>query len=651
MCSISGFLTPRFSRSHIQRVNRSLGHRGPNASGIYYNEAQGIAMAHNRLSILDLSENANQPFYSSCGRFVMVFNGEIYNYADLKTKIQVFRREKELMNVKAKNSINKIESSEEDIIVGEQEFKTNSDTEVLVESFAFWGMNMVQKLNGMFAFSIFDQEENILYLFRDRMGIKPLYYYKKDNDFAFSSELKGISTLFEDENLELNQKAIASFLHLGFIGNNETIFKDVRTFPAGHVGIYKDGEFSIMPYWKPEEKVEHKTMLNENQAKKTLKSLIEKSVEKRMISDVPLGTFLSGGTDSSLVTAVASKYTSKPLHTFSIGFKENKFDESKYARRVAENLKTEHHEFILSEEDALDKVTNLTNIYDQPFADSSAIPTLLISEMAKKNVTVALSGDGGDELFMGYGMYNWAKRLENPFNSFFSPILREGMKLHPKNRVKRAAYLFEKHSNRQSHIFSQEQYLFSEKELNTLLKTPFQQKEIFKSEKLSLKRELSAVEGQAFFDLRNYLKDDLLVKVDIASMFHGLEVRVPLLDHRIVEFALNLDETLKIKKRNSKYLLKEVLYDYLPKSLMNRPKWGFSIPLAGWLKNELKPMVEQYLEESLVEAAGIVNYNEVVKILKKFEKGHDYLYNRIWVLMLLHKWMFENGRIKHQPVE
>ncbi|UZR95781.1 asparagine synthase (glutamine-hydrolyzing) [Chondrinema litorale] len=633
-------------------MNRSLGHRGPDASGIYFNEAQEIALGHNRLSILDLSEHANQPFYSSCGRYVMVFNGEIYNYADLKNKIQVFRREKELMNVKSKNGMTGGNLEDGNILIGEQEFKTNSDTEVLVESFAFWGMSMAQKLNGMFAFSIFDQQEKALYIFRDRMGIKPLYYYHKDGDFVFASELKGISSLFEDEPLELNNNAVSSFLHLGFIGNNETIFKDVKAFPAGHVGIYKDGDFNIMPFWKPEEKVERQTMSNEGQAKKTLRSLIEKSVEKRMISDVPLGTFLSGGTDSSLVTAVASKFVKdQTLNTFSIGFKESKFDESKYARSVAEKLKTEHHEFTLSESDALEKVVGLTSMYDQPFADSSAIPTLLISEMARKKVTVALSGDGGDELFMGYGMYNWAKRLQNPLNSFFAPVLREGMKLHPQNRMKRAAYLFEKHSNRQSHIFSQEQYLFSERELSNLLKTPYQKKDIFKQEKLNLKRELSAVEEQAFYDLRHYLKDDLLVKVDIASMYYGLEVRVPLLDHRIVEFAVNLDESLKMKKGASKYLLKEVLYDYLPKSLMDRPKWGFSIPLGNWLKNELKYLVDQFLEESLVEAAGIVNYKEVSSLLQKFEKGHDYLYNRIWVLMLLHKWLFENGRIKHQPVK
>jgi len=637
MCSISGFISPKFSRSHIQRMNRSMSHRGPDAGGIFFNEAQNVALAHNRLSIIDLSDGANQPFYSSCGRYVTVFNGEIYNYADLRNKVQVFTKEKEALNAKSKNL---------EVITVDKAFSTNSDTEVLVEGFALWGMNMAQKLNGMFAFTVYDQLEETLYLFRDRLGIKPLYYYQNEKDFAFSSEIKGFTNLMPDENLPLNKKAIWSFLHLGYINNNETIYKDIKVFPAGHVGVYKENNLKIIPFWQAQEKIEPTVVTDERQAYKSLKTLIVKSVERRMISDVPLGTFLSGGTDSSLVTAVAADLNPQQLKTFSIGFKESKYDESKHAKKVAEHLKTEHHELILSETDALERISALTSIYDQPFADSSAIPTLLVSEFARKHITVALSGDGGDELFMGYGMYNWAKRLDNPLIKAFSPLLKAVLQLHPSNRYKRASNLFQKHSNTQSHIFSQEQYLFSELELEKLLK---QNKSINTSiiEYDSFKRQLSKQEQQAFFDLTHYLKDDLLVKVDMASMQTGLEVRVPLLDHRIVEFALNLDQNLKVKDGTSKYLLKQVLYDFLPKSLMQRPKWGFSIPLEKWLAKDLRPLINQYLEESLVEAAGIVNYAEVKKLINNFDKGQHYLYNRIWVLILLHKWLFENGRVVH----
>ena len=637
MCSISGFVSQNFSRSHIQRMNRSMAHRGPDASGIFFNEAQQVAMAHNRLSILDLSENANQPFYSSCGRYAMVFNGEVYNYADLRAKIEVFSREKAILNAKSKNI---------EVVTENKLFRTNSDTEVLVEGFAFWGMNMAEKLNGMFAFAIFDQQDEILYLFRDRMGIKPLYYFQKEDDFAFASEIKGLTSLLQDQELPINETAIQSFLHLGYIGENQTIFENIKAFPAGSVGIYQNKQLKILPYWQANNKITERTLSDETNAKKSLKALIEKSVEKRLISDVPVGTFLSGGTDSSLVTAMANKLHPNKLKTFSIGFKENKYDESKHAKKVAEHLKTDHYEFILSHDEALEQVANLTNIYDQPFADSSAIPTLLVSKHAKKHVTVALSGDGGDELFMGYGMYNWAKRLENPLIKTLRPLLKTGLAMHPNHRYKRAASLFQKHTQTKKHIFSQEQYLFSESELNGLLKKPNQE---FNTEKPSLerKRELSTVEQQAFFDLTHYLKDDLLVKVDIASMQHGLEIRVPLLDHRIVEFALNLDQNLKIKKGAHKYLLKQVLYDYLPQSLMERPKWGFSIPLDEWLGKELRPLIDQYLEEGLVEAAGIVHFSEVKKLISRFDKGHKYLYNRLWLLILLHKWLYENGRISH----
>ncbi len=637
MCSVSGFISPNFSRSHIQRMNRSMAHRGPDAGGIFFNEAQYVALAHNRLSILDLSENENQPFYSSCGRYVMVFNGEIYNFADLRNKIEVFSREKAELNAKSKNI---------EVVTEDKLFKTNSDTEVLAEGFAFWGMNMAEKLNGMFAFTIYDQEEEALYLFRDRMGIKPLYYYQRDDDFAFASEIKGLSSLLLDRELAINQDAIQSFLHLGYINNNQTIFKEIHALPAGCVGIYKDKQLKIIPYWQAEDKIAADTLGDEKTAKKSLKTLIEKSVQKRMISDVPIGTFLSGGTDSSLITAIANKFHPSKLKTFSIGFKEAKYDESKHAKSVAEHLKTEHHEFILSHDEALEKVADLTAIYDQPFADSSAIPTLLVSHYAKKHVSVALSGDGGDELFMGYGMYNWAKRLQNPFVKAVRPLLKTGLSMHPNHRYKRAALLFQKHSESKSHIFSQEQYLFSEAELGKLLKSakkPTRTQDSFNK----LKRNLSAVEAQAFFDLTNYLKDDLLVKVDIASMQSGLEVRVPLLDHRIVEFALNLNQKLKLNKDSSKYLLKQVLYDYLPKQLMERPKWGFSIPLDEWLGKELRPLIDQYLEESLVEAAGIVHFSEVKKLITRFDKGHKYLYNRLWTLILLHKWLYENGRINH----
>ncbi|WP_020532814.1 asparagine synthase (glutamine-hydrolyzing) [Flexithrix dorotheae] len=645
MCGIAGFLSMDYSRENLQTFTTSLKHRGPDAEGLYFNEKDGIGLGHQRLSILDLSEGANQPFESSCGRYLIVYNGEVYNFQELKNQVLAFKNQKKpFQTPESQNQ----ENSEEIAVGDELEFKTSCDTEVIIESFALWGPSMVSRLNGMFAIAIYDKEEKKLYLFRDRLGIKPLYYFQEGNNFIFSSELKGFKKILPKGALTLNKQAIGDFLHLGYIPGNHSIYEKINKFPAGHFAIIESGDIKLLPFWEPDTKIANKVFSEEDKAKKNLKSILESAVEKRMVSDVPLGTFLSGGIDSSTVTAIAQNLSSQPIKTFSIGFKEAKFNESQYAKEVAKALKTDHHEFILSEDEAILQVENLLNIYDQPFADSSAIPTLLVSEMAKKHVSVALSGDGGDELFMGYGMYNWAKRLDNPMLKSFRPIIHTYLKYSGSQRNKRASSLFDFNSNTdlKSHIFSQEQYLFSHKELtNNLLTDKYKNEKRFKAKFEISGRILDIQEEQAFYDLKNYLKDDLLVKVDMASMHHSLEVRVPLLDHRIVEFALNLDSQLKVKKGSSKYLLKEVLYSYLPKSLFDRPKWGFSIPMGSWLKNQLLYLIEKYLDKNVVVQFGIVRPEAVEKLKEDFFNGADFLYNRIWALIILHKWLMENDEI------
>jgi asparagine synthase (glutamine-hydrolysing) len=359
-----------------------------------------------------------------------------------------------------------------------------------------------------------------------------------------------------------------------------------------------------------------------------------------MISDVPFGTFLSGGIDSSTVTAIAQNISNQPIKTFSIGFKEAKFNESEHAKKVSDYLQTDHHEFIVTENDALGMVDKMLSAYGEPYADTSAIPTMLVSKLARKHVTMTLSGDGGDELFLGYGMYDWAKRLNNPLVK----LMRQPIALvlsQMGNRYKRASGVFNYKSNKRikSHIFSQEQYFFGEEELDELLQPEYRQHILFDEDFTHLKRNLSAQEEQSLFDIKHYLKDDLLVKVDVASMQFSLEARTPFLDYRIVEFALNLSEDLKKKNGTTKYLLKEVLYDFVPKKLFNRPKWGFSIPLAKWLKNDLHYLIEKYLSEEMVAKNAIADFEKVRSLVNRFEKGEDFLYNRLWVLIVLHKWM------------
>ena len=616
MCGIAGFYSNNrhFSEADLHQMTNAMQHRGPDAAGFYLNEVQTCGLGHRRLSIIDLSAAANQPMYSQSGRYVMVFNGEVYNFQEIQAKLNIHPR-------------------------------TTSDTEIILEAFEKKGVEFVHLLNGMFAIAIYDIAEHVLYLFRDRLGVKPLYYYHQQGSFAFGSEIK---SLLQPEQvkrtLSVFKPAIRTFLYAGYIPEPHTIYGQINRLPAGSYAIVQGGQVTINSYWKPEERVKPGVISNFQEAKNELKELLTSSVRYRMISDVPFGTFLSGGIDSSAVTAIAQSISSQPVKTFSIGFKEAKFNESEYARKVSEHLKTEHHEFIVTEQDAMDLIDKMMTAYDEPYADSSAIPTMLVSKLARKYVTMTLTGDGGDELFLGYGAYDWAKRLSNPLVQMLRKPIAVALS-QAGNKYKRGAGVFNYKSGarKKSHIFSQEQYFFSEDELDGLVMPGYRAEIIFNEDSGNLNRSLSAAEEQALYDIKYYLKDDLLVKVDIATMQFSLEARSPFLDYRIVEFALNLSEDLKKKDGVSKYLLKEVLYDYVPRQFFDRPKWGFSIPLYKWLKKDLHYLIEKYLDDTLVAKTGVVNPEKVKQLLARFEAGEEFLYNRIWVLILLHKWMNDHA--------
>ncbi|MFT7102106.1 MAG: asparagine synthase (glutamine-hydrolyzing) [Bacteroidia bacterium] len=606
MCGLAGMYSPKgVKRDSLKKMTDVISHRGPDAEGFFIDGSFGLA--HRRLSIIDLSSTANQPMQSSCRRYQMVFNGEVYNYQEIAKELDV-------------------------------NLKTTGDSEVVLEAFAKWGPQMINRLNGMFTIAIFDISEKKLYLFRDRMGIKPLFLYRQNGVVAFASELKAIVALKSELPLTINRSAIPYFLHLGYIPQPLSIYNEVEKFPSGSWAIIGDNRFKIERYWNPNEKISSKVISDEVEAKAQLTDLLKESVKRRLVSDVPFGTFLSGGIDSSLVTALAQNSTSEKLKTFSIGFDDAKHDESGFARKVSEHLDTEHYEYRITEKDALELVADILPQYDEPYADSSAIPTMLVSKMAQQEVTMTLSGDGGDELFHGYGMYNWAERMTNPAVKSLRWPISQILSLGD-DRYKRIAKVFDYSSsdNLQSHIFSQEQYMFSVSELSNLL--------INKPEGLSLltlnstfPRQLTATESQALFDIDFYLKDDLLTKVDRASMKYSLETRVPILDHTVVEFALNLDPALKVKNGVQKHLLKEVLYDFVPKEIFDRPKWGFSIPLDKWLKNDLSFLIEDCLSERKIKEVGVVKWQEVETLKKKFFSGQNHLYNRIWLLILLHQW-------------
>lgn len=620
MCGIAGIYsnTQQFSEQKIREMIDTLLHRGPDADGIFIGEK--CALGHKRLSILDLSNQANQPMTSHNDRFVMVYNGEVYNYREIAAELKQTHQ---------------------------CEFKTSSDTEVILEAFAHYGVAFVEKLNGMFAIAIFDKQTNELFLFRDRVGIKPLYFATIKDNIYFASELKAIKKVVK-EKLSLNYEAIEHFLHIGFIPAPLSIYKEVFKLESGHFLKINLQGIEKHKYWSSFDVIADKTITNEKEALVKFSDLLSSSVQYQLKSDVPFGVFLSGGIDSSLITAQATAISSVSVNTFSIGFKENRFNEAEYAKKVAKHLKTNHHEFIVTQNDALELIDELVSVYDEPFADSSAIPTMLVSKLAKKYVTVCLSGEGGDELFLGYGAYQWAKRLNNPMvNSFKKPIAY--LLENSGTRFQRHADYF-KNENQQllySHILSQEQYFFSTTEIQQLLthdilKNIPQQQLLFIgfNEKQSrLSRKLNAMEKQALFDVNFYLQEDLLTKIDRASMQYSLETRVPYLDHRIIEFALNLSPELKYKNNTTKYLLKEVLYQYVPKEYFNRPKQGFAIPLSNWLKTDLNYLITDYLNAAVINKHDVVNYSEVEQLKKRYALGEDYLYNRIWLLIVLHKFL------------
>lgn len=609
MCGINGYYsfseTPPTDDFH--RATQSMFHRGPDAGGFFL--GGHIGLGHRRLSIIDTNEEANQPFYSNDNNYIIVFNGEIYNYKELARDYFINSR-------------------------------TSSDTEVLLEVFAKLGNACFKILNGMFAFAIFNKQKNKLILCRDRMGIKPLYYFYNEKIFIFSSEIKALlkyKLIYENNNFYCD--SIVEYLNLGYIPEPNTFYTSIKQLKAGHFVEIDAKGINEIQYWDTDQNISKTILTDEKQAFAELSNLLKSSVEYRLNSDVPFGAFLSGGVDSSMITAIASQLYPKKLKTFSIGFSESTHDESPYAEAVSQYLGTDHHTFKVTDKDALELVDEAISLYDQPFADSSSIPTLLVSRLASKEVKMVLTGDGGDELFMGYGSYDWANRFHNPLIYSLRMPLSAALKSGP-SRYKRISGLlrYDDRDDLKRHIFSQEQYLFTNSEIHNLLIPEINRSSTKMNFNYTGERALSPAEQQALFDLNYYLRDDLLVKVDRASMAASLECRLPLLDYRIVEWSLNLDPRLKKKRMQSKYLLKQILYSYLPEQLFNRPKWGFAVPLSKWLQGPLYYLQEEYLSESKIKETGLLDPDAVKGIVTKFRSGkYDYFYNRLWTLIILQK--------------
>jgi len=663
MCGITGFyqLNGRcVSKNQLFYMSDMLAHRGPDDDGIYISitdsskkikmcaEEKGIVgLAHKRLSILDLSTRGHQPMSDSEGNIWITYNGEIYNFEEIKTLL-----------------FNK-----------GYRFKSNTDTEVVIYAYKEWGIKeSLKRFNGMFAFSLWDSSKKTLFLARDRIGIKPLYYYAKDGNFAFGSELKALLKYpyFEKE---IDPETILLFLLLQYIAAPKTIFKNCyKLLPGHYLSINKNSEIQVEKYWDvinflDSEQAEAKR--SEEEYTESLEELLTDSVRDRMISDVPIGAFLSGGIDSSLVVSLMQKVSDKPIDTFSIGFKEEEFDEAPFAHKVADFLGTHHHELYLSPKDIQEVVPQLPDFYDEPFADSSAIPTFLVSKFARKKITVALSGDGGDELFCGYNRYvgikKFAKYKPVPFG--LRKLLFSSLERVPSTFFDRLYFKTFAHGFLKTDLFGEKMYKFSramqfkdtpeiypllvevwgETDLKKLVKFTYSEEQISNNpffstyKNLFSREELNDLTRAMLIDVKVGLPDDMLTKVDRASMINSLEVRVPLLDHRIVEFATGLPIEFKWHQGERKYILKKILEKHIPKEYFERPKHGFGIPIRTWLKKDLKWLVDDYLNPYRIKKEGFFDENFVKEVVKVYQKNTN-VWSMIWSLIVFEIWFEKYGK-------
>ena len=626
MCGIVGFcdFLKKSSSDILKNMTDILHHRGPDDSGYFWdeNEYSQIALGHRRLSILDLSAHGHQPM--SFEHLDIVFNGEVYNFKEIK---------KELLELG-------------------YSFHSDSDTEVILKSYHQWGTKAVDKFNGMFAITIYDKKANKLIFIRDRAGVKPFYYYKKDSLILFSSELKSFHN-HPDFQKDINKSSLSLYLQFGYIPEPHSIFKNTYKLKAGHyIEIdLKSQKFEEIKYWdvvdfynKP------KLDISQNEAIEKTEELLKSSFEYRMVSDVPVGVFLSGGYDSSVVTAILQKQRTEKLNTFTIGFKEKGFDEAPYAKEVAKYLGTNHTEYYCTQKDALEIIPKLCEIYDEPFGDSSAIPTILVSQLARKDVTVSLSADGGDEIFAGYSKYTTALQYFNKFKSIpnsVKSLVKLGMdNINPNHipilsntynfatRYEKINGILKAKSSVEAMKYTSE--YFTKKERDTILKVHFDDlKTNFDIQIADTNDEMNQMLA---IDYKTYMIDDILTKVDRATMSVSLEGREPLLDYRIVEFVSQLPSNLKYKDGDKKWLLKQITHKYLPKEMMDRPKQGFGVPLTEWFRDELKEYFMIYLDERRIEKEGLFNSKEVVRLRDSYLSGNRENVQKLWFLLMFEMW-------------
>lgn len=612
MCGICGYITKQnLSTASLTEMSNIMTHRGPEDGGIYQ-AAIGdfsLGLGQRCLAIIDLSSAGHQPMFAAEGKICIVFNGEIYNFPALR----------------------------EELSQKGHKFHTRGDTEVILESYLEWGMGCVNRFNGMFAFCLVDFRTNVVYFARDRVGKKPLYYYYDGDTLVFGSELKVLMT-FPGFPKCIRQDVLSRYLYHGYIAAPDTIFENTYKLSSGHTMTWQDGKLSSDCFWNVAAKRKEVGIrtLSYLDAKEELHMLLTDAVEKRMLADVPLGTFLSGGIDSTLVTALAQKVSSEPVKTYSIGFENPKYDEAPFAREIAAHLHTDHHEMYVSEEAFISAMDNLPQYYDEPFADSSQIPTMLVSQFARKDVTVVLSGDGGDELFCGYKTYDHVKhirqlaQLAHVLSLLCKPDNNIARTIFPQ-KVRTVLSVLD-HTSACCQLITNEQETIVQNLLLSTNQLPvwYRREDNIDEPDWQIRRML--------LDVQTYMSDDILVKVDRASMRYALETRCPLLDYRVIEYAFSLPHEYVYSKGEKKRILKDILYDYVPKTLMNRPKKGFSIPIGHYLRTTKQDLLRRMTDYAMLGDQGIFQPEAVANLIRSLIAGDDRQENMVWKYCMFQQW-------------
>lgn len=605
MCGICGFVSKReISLTQLKEMNDTMYHRGPDDSGEEIYELSGgyrAGFAQRRLSIMDLSALGHQPMHSDNGRVSVVFNGEIYNFQDIREELSDYM------------------------------FRSNCDTEVIIAAYLKWGIDCVERFVGMYAIALLDRESGDVYLVRDCIGKKPVYYWLDGENLVFASELKPIMACpgFQKK---IRKDILSRYLYQQYINAPETIFEDVYKLEPGAVLTFSGGQVKTRKYWDIKE-VYHRGKKNPvedyAQAKSGLKERLKKATAYRMISDVPLGAFLSGGYDSSLITAIAQEHSKEPVKTFSIGFHEEKYNEAKYAKQVADYLGTDHTELYIDEKQMFGLVESIPTYYDEPFADSSQIPSMLVAALAREKVTVVLSGDGGDEFYCGYNIYEnvaQAQMLDGLGGIVHGvcnlPLVRRtgiGDKLPFRVRV-----IAENRNRETKTQFGASNYIVRAQKMvrnggdgmqRHTMPCHYETESDYGEDRWQIRRML--------LDMDTYLPGDILCKVDRASMKYSLEARCPILDKDVMEYSFRIPHSFKFHKGDKKHILKDIAYDYIPKELLDRPKVGFGVPLDKWLRGSLKEQLLDYSEKGYLERQGIFDAEYVSGMIRDYIRTGD----------------------------